>query len=164
MTNVTIENQIGQTFTFQDGDVDDVTSRTTSTPDADAMPGSFPGDAIIFDLNGSLKQITVTGKLKDSTGSNRVTGTGAPTVQTILQQKMWLETLHTGDQLPVKFTSNYELYTFKGTFNSTNLTTFLGGSATYDTYVVAISINFKEVAGTPNVLDYSLQLTVGLAP
>lgn len=161
MTAVTIANSIGQTFEFQDGDVSLVSSRITSTPDADPMPGSPPGESIIFDLNGSLKLITVSGELKVA-ATNRVTGTSPPSATTtIAQQKRWLESLHTGMQRSVLFTSNYEQYTFIGTLNSGQVQDFITGSSEFNTYAVILDISFTENAGDPNRLPFTMRLAVG---
>jgi len=167
MVEVTITNQIfldenKQTFTFLDGDIVQINSRISSTPDADPMPLSAPGDTIVFDLNGSSKIITITGSLHDSTGSNRVSGGSPTTVQTIAQQKRWLEALHTGSQTPVAFNSNYDKYTLSGDGSSEDVVNdFVDGNSAYQTYAVILETTFDELAGDPNRLPFIIRLIAG---
>ena len=157
MVNVDITNQASQTFTFADGEVNSVSSRTTATPDADPMPMSSPGQALIFDFNGALKTITVTGILFETTVS-RVSG---GTVQTIAQQKRWLETLLDGSQLSVQFNSNYEKYTFAGDgSNVGHVDSFVAGTGT-QTKVVVTDITFEEREGSPNDMPFTMRMVAG---
>lgn len=169
MVDVTITNHVGggapntnpQTFTFADGQVDRVNSRTSASPDADPLPLSSPGMAIIFDLNGALKQITISGKLFETTAT-RVTSAGtAPEVKTILEQKLWLETLLMGNQTPVEFNSNYDKYTFAGDGASeSEVNAFVNESGT-QTYAVVLELSFEEIEGEPNTMPFTMRLIAG---
>ena len=159
MTDVTIKNQAGQTFTFLNAELTRISSRISSTPDVDPLPSTPPGGAFSFDLSGAVKFITINGMLLDSTGSNRVSG--GTTVETILQQKRWLEALHTGNQSPVAFTSNYESYTFAGSgTSSTDIDNFVDGTGAL-TYVMVIDITFEEVEAVGGKLPFTLKLACG---
>jgi len=156
MTDVSITNQEEHTFTFADGEVQDIRTSINSNPDADPMPLSAPGLAIIFDFNGALKTITITGMLFDTTGDDRVTGSGAPTVQTLAQQRWWLETLVTGNQSVANFNSNYDDQTYAGG----SITDYVAGSGP-QTQVVVSGLTFGEVQGDPNKLPFTLKLIAG---
>lgn len=141
---VTIKNSANETFTFQEGDVDTVTSRLSASPDADMMPGTAPLGVILIDFNGSKKTITMTGLLTLATSSV----TDVSTTTTILAQKKWLEKLINGTQSIFTFTSTYETLSYDGsTFSSTT--------------AMSTSITFTEQSGNPNKLDFTFEMVIG---
>ena len=161
MTDVQITNKFGQTFTFGDGEVDKITSKVNSNPDTDAMPGSPPGDAIIFDFNGAVKVITVTGALLNS-DSSLVTGGTTPTVDTKEKQKRWLEALQDGFQNILDFSSNNDQYTYSGSNTVTEHDNFISGDPTYQTKVVVAEVSFEEIAGSGAThIPFTLKLIAG---
>lgn len=144
MTDVTIKNGSGVTFTFEDGEIETVSSDITAQPDVMPMPGSAPANTFIIDLGGAEKNISIKGVLIESAS----TRTDSGTVTTILQQKQWLEALIDGAQSTAQFTSNYESETY-------------GGSSFTNTMVVVTRITFDENAGDPGRLPFTMSMKVG---
>ena len=130
-------------FEFNDGDVDQIETSISNELDFEAMPGSPPSDAILFDFNGVTKVITVQGVLTD-TGVTRITG---DTVITIDEQRQWLEKALNGMQTGLTFTSNYS-----STYN---------GATFVDSKCYKSVIRFTEITGKPFELPFTLTLFVG---
>lgn len=147
MTDVSIMNEAGVTFTFGAGEVDTVSSKIQGDIDQTPIPGLGPSESFLFDMEGVTKKIKVSGELFETDTSR--TDSGMTT--TILEQKQWLEQTLSGFQIePVTFTSNYESQTFDGSSYTT-------------TKIMAGEISFDEKAGNPDVLRFSMQLFVGSA-
>ena len=122
-------------FTFQNGDIEAVDEQVNGNLDVNTMPLSGPKEALIFDFDGVAKTINLTGRITDAT-TTRVTGSS---ILTITQQKDYLEALLNGYQEALAFTS-----------------TFVSS-----TYVWIMAMTFKETAGSPNILDFTMNLQVG---
>ncbi len=158
MTDVTIQNSSGVTFTFQEGDINTVTSIIVGDIDSSPMPGSGPRGAMAFDISGVIKTITVEGQLTVATSTVISPGT----ITTILQQKQWLESLLDGGQKIAtathgKFTSNYEEYSVKTSGN----TIVDSSSDDEKTTCMVQKITFTEQTGNPEVLPFTITLIVG---
>lgn len=122
------------TFTFNDGDVDGVDADVQSEIDVIPSPGTGAEDAYLSDINGVTKKLTITGSLTEA-ASTRVSG---DSITTIAQQKAWLEALQNGSQSPMAFTSTYE-----------------------NCNVMVEKMSFREAAGEPNILPFTISLVVG---
>jgi len=131
MTDVTLGD-----FTFQEGDADDVTEDISSNIENLPMPLAGPSETLLFDFEGVVKMITITGNLTDAT-STRVSG---QSVLTIEEQKAYLQGLVNGLQSATSFTS---------TFNTSGVT------------VMVMSMNFVEKSGEPNWLRFTIKLVQG---
>ena len=144
MADVTFTNKSATVFTFAQGEVNSVRSQTRADVEQTALPVSGPIDAFLFDFNGPVKIITITGQLF-LTSSSR-TDTGSTT--TILEQKQWLEQNIDGLQSATRFTSTYEAQTFDG--------------ATYqNTTVMVGETSFDEESGNPLELKFTMRFVVG---
>lgn len=130
---VTIENQSGVTFTFQEGDVETVESQVVSGIEQYGIPYSSYASAQVADFEGSRKQITVSGVITEAS----TTRTSSGTTKTIQEQKDWLEGLQ-GNQIPKTFTSNYE-----------------------NEEIMVTKFKSIDKAGNPNELPFTLTLFVG---
>ena len=131
---VTITNQSGVVFTFQDGDVSDVTTSETSSIEQYGIPSSGYTSAQVYDYEGVLKTISINGVLTTATTSRTSSGT----TLTIAAQKTWLEGLQNGYQIATAFVSTYESCT-----------------------VVTSQFRTKEIAGIPGQLQFTLTLAIG---
>jgi len=138
-----ITNAAGVIFTFNEGDCTDITSSIGANLDSDSMPLSTALDALLFDYNGVLKTITVTGALTLATS----TRTSSGTVTTIDSQRQWLEAFIDGNQLGSTFVSNY--------------TSTWNGSTFVDSKVLVGNVTFTERSGFPNELSFTMTLIVG---
>lgn len=143
MTDISITGQDDSIFTFEQGEIKDVKSRTAADIEINALPGSGPSSAIGFDFNGVLKMITISGALFETTTSRVNTSS----VTTILEQKQWLEKQLNGFQIPKSFTSNYESETFDGE-NFVPTKVFKG------------QIEIGETEGSPEALPITITLLV----
>ena len=132
--SVTIINQNDITFTFQEGDVEQVTSVVSSSVEQYGIPFSTFSSAQLADYEGVVKIITIVGTL--TTASSTRTDTGD--TKTVAEQKTWLEGLQSGSQVPKGFTSTYESET-----------------------VMASQMRTVETSGIPNQLPFTLTLAVG---
>lgn len=144
MTDTTITGNIGDVFTFADGEINRIFHRIAGDIEITSFPGLGPSTAFGFDFNGVIKVITITGVLFETTAS-RVSGAS---VTTLLEQVQWLEKEINGDQLARSFTSNYASQTFDGT-NFVSTAIFAG------------LFEFSENAGDPEKLPFTLSLLVG---
>jgi len=142
-----------KTFTFSEGDVKKVSSTITSKAEQVEIAASGPGTTQLYDYDGSIKMITVSGVLTDAS-STRVAGYS---IDTIIEQKQWLESLINGSQNSIKFVSTYESLTV---LNATSATPPYQGSFGY-TYLMLSTITFTETEGNPNKLDFTMQLMIG---
>jgi len=144
MTDVTITGQDDAIFTFEQGEVKDVKSRTAGDIELNALPGSGPSQAIGFDFNGVIKMITISGVLFETTASRVDTSS----VTTILEQKQWLEKQLNGAQFPKGFTSNYESQSYDG-------------NSFVSTQVFKGQLEINETEGSPEALPFTITLLVG---
>lgn len=145
MADVTVQNASGVTFTFQQGDTDRVRSVITANPDQLSIPGSGPGAAFLFDFEGPIKAIEISGELTEASTSRTSSGT----TTTILQQKQWLEENLNGLQVATNFTSTYETQSYDG-------------SSFTQTKIMWGQMSFEEIAGDPEALPFTATLLVGL--
>lgn len=130
MANIVLGN-----FTFQLSDVQKINATRNANLDKNSMPLSDADSALIFDFDGVMKTLALTGILTDAT-TTRVAG---QSVLTITQQKNYLEGLADGFQSALSFSSTYE--------------------SGY--YVWIDAMTFDEEAGNVNSLPFTLNLTVG---
>ena len=144
MADVTFTNKSSTVFTFAQGEVNSVRSQTRGDIEQTALPVSGPISAFLFDFNGPVKIITITGQLFATTGSR--TDSGSTT--TILEQKQWLEQNIDGFQSATRFTSTYEAQTFDG-------------STYQNTTVMVGETDFDEEAGNPEELKFTMRFVVG---
>ena len=132
----------GVIFSFNDGDVDDITSALASEIDWDAMPGMTPDAALGFDFNGVKKQIDVSGTLTN-TGTNRLSSGVATTID---EQRKWLEKIMNGAQSGSAFSSTY--------------TSTWNGVSWNASIILFSNITFNEKMGNPNGLNFRMTLLV----
>lgn len=125
----------GVTFTFESGEVEDVSVNKAGRLDETTLPGSDSDDTFVIDFNGVLKTITLTGSLFE-TDSTR---TDSGTTTTIEQQMAWLIALVDGAQEGYTFNSNYQ----------TSKT------------VYCRRVNFREEQGTPNHVPFTIEFVEG---
>lgn len=133
----------GVTFTFNDGDVEEIDYNIISEVEQEAMPGMTPDAAMMYDFNGVKKIISLQGALTN-TGNNTLS-TGSAT--TINEQREWLEKSINGSQNAITFVSNYST-----TFN---------GSSFVNSKCYKTNIRFNERSGEPNRLYFTITLLVG---
>ena len=144
MSDVTIKNSAGVTFTFAPGEIAKVRSGTAADIDQTALPTSGPSQAFLFDFEGVRKVIQINGALFLTATTRTSTGI----TKTILEQKQFLEKSLNGSQSSVDFTSTYDAQTFDGT-------TFV------QTKVMWGNIEFEEIAGDVEELPFTMTLLVG---
>lgn len=152
MTDVSITTK-GITFTFENGEVDKVTSSIQTGIENSEVTQAGPMGSYNYDFEGVKKIITINGTLFESSSSRTSTGT----VTTLLAQKQWLESLCNGDQGDIEFNSNYES---QSVFNSLSATSPYVSSFT-STKVMIDSMNFSEVTGDPERIRYQISFKVG---
>ena len=145
MADVTFTNGSGTVFTFAQGEVNLVRSQISPDIEQMPLPGGGPSQSFLFDFNGPIKVINVTGQLFSTTASRTDTGS----VTTILEQKQWLEQNINGFQTATAFTSTYEGQTFDGS-------SFVATKASQG------NISFDEEAGNPELLKFTIQFVVGI--
>ena len=133
----------GVTFTFNDGDADEIRSVISSELDHEAMPMMEADAALLFDFSGVKKIISVNGVLTD-TGENTLSSGSAITID---EQRQWLEKIINGNQSGITFQSTYS-----STYN---------GSSFVDSKCMKSTITFIEKAGVPNRLAFNITLFVG---
>ena len=152
MTDVsfTVNSQV---FTFAEGECDKITSTISSDCTSEKLPGSGPRSNYLNDFDGSDKTITITGCLFE-TVSSRVAGYS---INTIIEQKQWLESLVNGMQRVITFTSNYETRTI---LNSSDPTLPYQGQF-YVTKGYIKSITFTENMGIVSKIDFTITMIVG---
>jgi len=143
----------GKVFTFAEGECEKITSTISSDCTSEKLPGAGPMNNYLNDYDGSDKTINITGTLFE-TVSSRVSGYS---VNTIIEQKQWLESLINGMQKAITFTSNYETLTI---LNSSSETPPYQGSFTYTKGYIK-SITFSEYMGQVNKLDFTISIIVG---
>jgi len=143
----------GITFTFLAGEVQSVESVVTQNPDKIPIYGSGPMGGYVFNFDGAVKTITVTGVL----GLAPSTRTSSGTITTIKQQKQWLESLCAGNADSITFNSEYE---------SETCDVLTGATSPYQSHfiqtkgVVATLRTIRE-EGKVDYLPYTLQLVIG---
>lgn len=134
----------GVTFTFNDGDVQDVNTQITADLEHEAMPMMTADAAFIFDFSGVKKIINISGSLTDNLDNNVLSVGSAVTIN---EQREWLESLIDGGQSGITFSSNYS-----STYN---------GSTFNDSNVLVANIRFAEQVNKHNELGFSITLFVG---
>lgn len=144
MVDVTITGNDGSIFTFAAGEVKDVDGQVIADIEISEFPGTGPSESFGFDFNGVRKVITLTGHIFETTTSR----VNTESVTTVLEQKQWLEKQLNGQQSGRTFTSNYESQTFDGT-------------SYVPTKIFAGQAIFKEIAGDPERLQFTINLLVG---
>lgn len=143
MTNPSITNSSGITFTFNEGDIQTIVSKVNGNLDFDAMPGFTPDASILYDFNGVLKTITLTGEIQNTSNNTLSSGTAI----TIDAQRKWLEQTLDGAQSGSTFISNYS--------------SVYNGSTWSDARIYFSDLTFTEDSNKPNILGLTLKLFVG---
>jgi len=144
----------GLTFTFAEGEVKATDVEVTTNIENNPVSSSGPGAAYNYDNNGCSKTITLTGILF-ATGTSRIVGYS---IDTIVEQTQWLESLCNGVQPNIIFTSNYA---------STTPYVITSAIAPYQSSFVNTlcrvqSFKHRELEGIVNELEFTLKLVVGL--
>lgn len=142
----------GVTFTFQEGEVEKISSKITSNIEPEAIPSLGPLATYFADYNGPIKTITITGSLFES-ATTRVTGYS---VNTIIEQKEWLESMINGAQTTITFTSNYESLTISSINGAT--APYLGSFGYTKGFIQ--DIGFDETIGEVGILPFTITLVV----
>jgi len=152
MANVTITDKNGNTFTFNDGDVERVSESITSEIDHSPMPMGGSMQAYGYDFNGVTKRITISGVLTAAT-TTRISGYD---IKTIKEQKQYLESLMCGNQTAMTFSSEYadESSNMESSTNLPYITTFT------DTKVFIEKMDFNHEAETPLALPFEISMIV----
>jgi len=142
----------GITFVFAEGEV--LSIQSSYMPDIENVPLSKTGpmNAYNYDYNGVQKSINIKGVLFATT--TRVSGYS---IDSIVEQKQWLESLCNGDQGAIKFTSNYE---------SSSILSTTGATPPYqaaftNTYVMIKTMNFTELEGKTDHIEFNINMMVG---
>lgn len=143
----------GITFTFNEGDVDSVKSSIIAKPDPTEISATGPMGAILYDFDGVLKRIVLTGFLTLAASTRTSTGT----VTTILAQKQWLESLANGSQNPITFTSTYETQSVSEVSGAASP----NQAAFVSTKCMMESFEPNEKSGDPLRLPFIMVLVVG---
>jgi hypothetical protein len=152
MTDISLTTG-GYTFTFAEGEVNKIRSNIDSGIESQKISATGPGSSYVYDYEGCEKIITISGQLIE-TSTTRVTGYS---INTIIEQKQWLESLANGAQGIIELTSNYEE---QSVLYSASATAPYLGSFT-STYCKVKSLNFEETMGEVNKVDFELVLYVG---
>lgn len=153
MADISITTTSGITFTFAEGQIKTINSKIEANIEPQAIPTVGPSGAYLFDYNGPVKTINLTGDLF-ATGTSRVTGYS---IDTVIEQKQWLESLINGNQQPLTFTSNYETLSV---LSQASATPPYQSSFTY-TKVFIQSLSFNEQEANVEALPFSMTLIVG---
>ena len=135
MANVTIKDG-SATFTFEQGEVENVKVSKQGQLDENPMPASDSSEAFVIDFNGVLKTITIRGVLYESA----TTRVDTSTVKTISAQMEWLFALVDGAQ---------DGYTFNSTFQS-------------DKTVYCRKVEFDEKSGEVTKAPFTIEFVEGL--
>jgi hypothetical protein len=146
----------GTTFTFDDDEIDSVESETNQSPDQISITGTGAMGSYIYNYDGAKKTIRVTGHLKKS-DSTRISGYS---IDTIIEQKQWLESVFNGTNNKITFVSDYET---TSPYNTTSITPPYKSSFAY-TKVIGGSIRFIQNTfniGNDNLLSFTMLLVVG---
>lgn len=143
MTIPSFTNKNGVTFTFIDGDCEEIRSNYNSNLDFDSMPGMRAPDALLFDFNGVTNIITLSGKISDN-GTNRLNSGSAITIE---EQRRWLNQNINGAQSGLVFTSNY--------------TAVYDGVNWIAASVMLANFETTEITGDPASLHFTITLYVG---
>ncbi len=152
MADISLTTTDGRVFTFAEGEIKRVTSNIDANLENMPMPNLGPTSSYSFDYEGVTKTITVTGILF-STGTSRVAGFS---IDSIIEQKQWLESLVSGTQRILTFTSNYETLSVRS-----ELDAVAPYQASFtQTKVKIMSLNFDEIEALTEELAFSMQLVV----
>jgi len=154
MATVTLTTN-GTTFTFAEGEVKKISSKINANTETQEISGTGPATAYTYDYQGAVKTITISGVLFE-TDTTRISGY---TITSILDQKQWLESIVSGTQNAITFTSNYE--TMSSLSATGAIAPFLS-SADY-TYVKVQDMSFDEFEGLVEELAFSITFIVGQA-
>lgn len=138
-----LTNSLLVTFTFKDGDCEQIQTQIGAELDHDSMPMTTADGALLYDFSGVKKIISLQGKLSEAS----TTRTSSGTVKTIDEQRQWLEANLNGNQTGLTFVSNYS-----STYN---------GSIFIPSPVLISQITFTEVTGNPAALEFNITLFVG---
>ena len=133
----------GVTFSFQSGDVTVVKSNITCDLDHESLGGMDASKAMLYDMMGVKKVITVSGSLTTATSSRTNTGS----TLTIEEQRQWLEKQFDGFQQGTEFESNHT-----STYN---------GSTFANSRIMKAALEFTEEQNKPSELPFTLVLFVG---
>ena len=93
----------GTTFTFADGDCENVKSIKTAGIDPNPTPASDSDQAFIVDFHGVLRSITISGFITPAFSTRIDTGS----VATIKEQLDWLDAIPNGAQTGVTLNTTY---------------------------------------------------------
>ena len=145
----------GTTFTFAEGEVKKISSKINANTEQQEISGTGPSSAYTFDFQGAVKTITISGILFD-TDTTRVSGYS---INSIVEQKQWLESLVNGVQGAITFTSNYESLSV---ISSVSPVAPYQGAFGY-TYVRVQDMGFDEFEGLVEELAFSITFIVGQA-
>ena len=142
----------GITFTFNEGDVSSVKSTIEPKPDPTEISATGPMGAQLYDFDGVLKKITLTGVLTLAA----TTRTSSGTVTSILSQKQWLESLENGSQTAITFTSTFDTQSVSGISGavSPNQGAFIATLCMVEGFTV------EEKSGDPGRLPFTMILVV----
>ena len=142
----------GSTFTFAEGEVGSVRSETTQPIEQQNFYGYGASKKKLIIMESASKKITIEGVLFVTETSRLDTGT----IKTKLEQKKWLESLFNGSSDVLTFTSDYETYTpTEKDTSGTYMSTFSS------TQGIIESLNFNEIMGEVNILEFTLVIIVG---
>ncbi len=134
---ITIKNKDNVTFTFNNGDVENIGKTVDASLDVMPMPMSPSDETFVNDFNGATRRITLSGHLNLATSSRTSTGS----TLTPLEQDEWLDALITGFQ---------EGYAFND-----------GNHATMTIFIMSYNSNFD--VKTPNGIPFSFEYVEGEA-
>ncbi len=143
----------GITFTFNEGDVDSVKSTVEAKPDPTEISATGPMGAQLYDFDGVLKRIVLSGKL--TLAASTRTSSGA--VTSILSQKQWLESLGSGLQNIITITSTYETQSVSQVTGAASP----NQAAFTSTLCMLERFEVNERAGDPLRLPFTMILVVG---
>lgn len=146
----------GTTFTFDDDEIDAIKSETTHSPDQVSIVSTGAMGSYAYNYDGAKKIIRIRGSLKDSS-STRIVGAS---INTIIEQKQWLESTFHGTSDKVTFVSDYESTTPKST---TSVITPYKSSFVVTRGILS-SFRFTQNSfniGNDNLLPFTLTLVVG---
>jgi len=103
------------TFVFEDKEIDSVESEVSQAPEKTPITGTGAMGGYVFNYEGAIKTITVTGRLMTS-ATTRISGYN---ILTKSDQKYWLESIFNGQPTNITFSSDYDSISAN---NSTSIT------------------------------------------
>ena len=150
-----------ETFTFEEGMIENVSSTTNTEIDENVLPQLGPMGNLGVDVNGVVKLITVTGRIYDTTA----TVASTQDIRDKLVMKLWLEALQNGAQVAKSFYNDNE-YVSVSTQGTSTITDSVSGdlitiqAVFVPTFVYVKQIVFGEEEGNPELIPFTLQLWV----